>query len=144
MKLVKKTTDRFPFALEELLNTDWLGGGAAVNKIGINVPAVNIKESDDSFLLQLAIPGFTKEAVAIELDKNTITISSEKGDSEANELKKYTRQEFDYTAFKRSFHLPKSVDQTAIEASYEAGILSITVPKKEEAKIQPKRNIAIV
>ncbi|WP_109437115.1 Hsp20/alpha crystallin family protein [Aquimarina sp. AU119] len=144
MSLLKKT-DRLPFLFDDFLATDWFGGTANIGKIANSTPAVNVKETDEDFYVELAAPGLSKEDFNIELDNDVLTISSEtKSEKETSENKgKYTRKEFSYSTFKRSFSLPDTVEGTGIEASYENGVLLVTIPKKEEAKIQPKRLIEI-
>ena len=143
MSLIKRT-DRLPFLLDDLFTTDWLGGTTNVNKIGFNTPAVNVKETTEGFQVELAAPGLVKEDFNIELDNDLLIISSEKkSESESEEKGKYTRKEFSYTSFKRSFTLPETANVNKIEASYENGMLLIKLPKKEEAKVQPKRLIEI-
>lgn len=139
MSLIKRT-DKLPFIFEDFFNTDWFGG-SNLSKIGFNTPAVNIKETTNDFIIELAVPGLDKEDFNMELDHDVLTISSEiKSEKEEN---KYTRKEFSYQIFKRSFTLPESVDGASISASYKNGILLVTLPKKEEAKVQPKRLIEI-
>src|SRR6476659_237808 len=100
------------------------------------LPAVNIKETENSYEVEMAAPGMKKEDFKIELDNNVLTISSEKSEEwEDNGKDKYSRREFSYQSFQRSFSLPKEVvDEENIEAHYESGVLKLTIPKKEEAK----------
>jgi len=144
MSLLKKT-NRFPFLLDDFLTADWLSENENTRKIGINVPAVNIKETDDNFSLELAVPGLTKKDFFIELDRDTLSISSQREiEKDTKQSKnKYTRKEFNYQSFKRSFTLPESANGNEVKASYENGVLWVVIPKKEEAKIQPKRLIDI-
>jgi HSP20 family protein len=109
------------------------------------LPAVNIQESEDRFTIELAAPGKAKEDFNIELDNDLLTISSEKKTEQttADKAKNYTRKEFSYQSFKRSFTLPESIDVSAIKANYENGVLNVELPKREEAKTQPKRLIDI-
>ncbi len=109
------------------------------------LPAVNIQESKDRFTIELAAPGKAKEDFNIELDNDLLTISSEKKTEQttADKAKNYTRKEFSYQSFKRSFTLPESIDVSAIKANYENGVLNVELPKREEAKTQPKRLIDI-
>ena len=142
MSLIKRT-DKLPFILEDFFNADWFGG-SNLSKIGFNTPAVNVVENNNDFIVELAAPGLDKEDFNIELDHDVLTISSSiKDDKQTKSEGKYTRKEFSYQTFKRSFTLPDSIDGTAIHASYDQGILSVKLPKKEEAKIQPKRLIEI-
>ena len=143
MSLVKRT-DRLPFILEDIFNADWFGGVSnEVSKKGFNTPAVNIKETEDDFTIALAAPGLTKEDFGIELDADVLTISSEIKKESKEEKEGYTRREFNYSTFKRSFTLPDTVNSADIIASYDNGILSLRLPKKEEAKVPPKRLIEI-
>ncbi|WP_024771259.1 Hsp20/alpha crystallin family protein [Aquimarina macrocephali] len=144
MSLLKKT-DRLPFLFDDFFTTDWLGGTSNINKIGVNTPAVNVKETDEDFVVELAAPGLAKKDFNIELNNDVLTISSETtSEKETKDEKgKYTRKEFGYDAFKRSFSLPEAVNGNKIEASYENGVLLVKLPKKEEAKVQPKRLIEI-
>ena len=142
MSLIKRT-DRLPFIFEDFFNTDWFGG-TNVSKIGFNTPAVNVKESDNDFSVELAAPGLVKDDFNIELDNDVLHISAAtKSENETKENGKYTRKEFGYSTFKRSFNLPDTIDGSRIEAAYENGVLLVTLPKKEEAKVQPKRLIEI-
>ena len=109
------------------------------------LPAVNIRETDDNYVVEMAAPGMKKEDFKIELDNNVLTISAEKTEEhEENGKEKYSRKEFSYQSFQRSFNLPKEVvDEEKIEAHYKDGVLHLTIPKKEEAKQRPPRKIQI-
>jgi HSP20 family protein len=110
---------------------------------GISMPKVNIKEGDDSFVIEMAVPGMKKSDFEINLDNNTLSISA-KVESEANETENgFVRREFGYTSFNRNFTLPETVDDSKIDAKYSEGILSINIPKREEAKRKPNRIIDI-
>ena len=97
------------------------------------VPGVNILESAEDFLIELAAPGLNKEDFQINLKKNTLSIWAEKK-GEAGEDKKYSRREYDYKSFARSFELPETVDADKISAEYVNGILNVTIGKKAESK----------
>lgn len=120
---------------------DWSGWTADSG----TVPRVNILETNDEFRVEMAAPGMKKEDFHIELDHDMLTISSEWSESnkEQNEDERYSRREFIYHSFKRSFHLPNTVEADHITASYVDGILYLAIPKKEEAKKKPVRTIAI-
>ena len=138
MSLVKRT-DRLPFIFDEILNTDWFGG-SNLSKIGLNNPAVNVKDSDNEFVIELAAPGLVKEDFNIELDNDVLVISS---NTTSKKEGNYTRKEFNYTTFKRTFTLPDTINAAEINASYVNGVLEVVLPKKEEAKVQPKRLISV-
>ncbi|MBD0287889.1 MAG: Hsp20/alpha crystallin family protein [Flavisolibacter sp.] len=109
------------------------------------IPAVNIKETNDNFEVEVAAPGMTKEDFKVELDNNMLTIRSEKENQNVEkEGEKYSRREFSYQSFQRTFQLPKEVvDVDHIHAKYENGLLLLLIPKKEEAKQRPPRMIQI-
>ncbi|MDD2962468.1 MAG: Hsp20/alpha crystallin family protein [Bacteroidales bacterium] len=98
------------------------------------MPAVNILENKEAFEIELAVPGMAKDSFAINLENNVLTISSDK-ETKAGEETNYTRREFVYGTFSRSFTLPKTVDSEKISADYEHGILKVKLPKKEEVKL---------
>ena len=106
------------------------------------VPAVNIAETDGNFQIELAVPGLKKEDFKINIDKNVLSISAEKKNENNQEGKKFSKREFSYTSFVRSFTLPDTIDHSKIDAAYVDGILKLTVAKKEEAKVQ-SREIAV-
>jgi len=108
------------------------------------LPSVNIKQNADAFNVEVAAPGFNKGDFKLKLDHDLLTISSEKKvEQENKEGEQFTKREFSYQSFTRSFTLPNTADGERIEASYDNGILSITIPKKEEAKPKPSREIEI-
>lgn len=109
------------------------------------LPSVNIVESNDQFVVEMAAPGMDKSDFLIELDNEILKIASRKETSnELNQGDRYTRREFSYQSFERDFHLPKSVvDESKIKAKYENGILRVLIPKKEEAKALKPRQIKI-
>ncbi len=98
-----------------------------------DVPSVNIQDNEKDFVIEVAAPGIKKDEFDIKVENNVLSISREV--KEENEEKKdnYTRREFKYNSFTRSFNLPKIVNVDSIDAKYNEGILSIILPKKEEA-----------
>jgi len=105
-------------------------------------PAVNIAETENEFHIELAVPGLKKEDFKISLDKNVLSVSAEKKTENVDEGKKYSKREYSYDSFVRSFTLPETADRAKIDAQYNDGVLSLSVAKKEEAKFQP-REIAV-
>lgn len=100
-----------------------------------NQPSVNITEEDDKFVLELAVPGLSKENFNVEIDKDQLIVSAEhKAENAETEEGKFTRREFNFSSFKRSFYLPKTVDKSSVDASYNDGLLAISLSKTEEAK----------
>ncbi len=112
------------------------------DRLVTRVPAVNITESPEAFHIELAAPGLKKEDFKINVDKNIISISVEKKEEKVEDGKTYSKKEFSYTSFSRSFTLPEVVDYANIDASYEDGVLAIKIGKKEEA-IVAKRLIEV-
>ena len=127
----------FTDVFDSIINDSFLG-----DRLVSRVPAVNLAETDAGFHIELAAPGLNKEDFKINLDKNILSISAEKKTETNTEGKKYSRKEFGYNAFTRSFTLPETVDYNNIEAEYVDGVLKLDLAKREEAKVQ-SREIAI-
>jgi HSP20 family protein len=100
----------------------------------LSMPAVNISETDKSYNLSVAAPGLKKEDFNVAVDGNILTISSEKEKSTEDKGEDYSRREYNYSSFSRSFTLPEEVKQDAIEAEYKNGELLLTLPKREAEK----------
>lgn len=109
------------------------------------LPAVNIRENKDEYLIDVAAPGMTKEQFNVDYENGRLTISSEmKEEKSVKSDEKVTRREFSYRSFQRSFTIPENlVDGEKIHAGYKEGILHITLPKREEVKPKPARQIKI-
>lgn len=138
MTLVK-FKDSFPTFMDEFFGGDIFDSVRNSSFIGNNLPAVNVKETADKFELEVAAPGMKKEDFKIELDNNILGISSEKKEENERTEEKYTRREFSYHSFRRTFTLPDSVDADNILAAYQEGVLKIEIPKrKEEEKVNSK------
>ena len=140
MSIIKRSDVLFPSLMNEILKPDWFGG---LENDKNNVPAVNIKENEKDFELELAVPGRKKEDFQIEINENVLTISSASKIEENIEKDNYTRREFVYSSFKRAFTLPETVDEDNIKANYDNGILKFSLPKKAEALPKLKRTIAL-
>jgi len=140
MSIIKRSDVLFPSLMNEIFKPDWFGG---LENDKSNVPAVNIRENEIDFELELAVPGRKKEDFQIEINENVLTISTESKTEENVEKDNYTRREFAYSSFKRAFTLPKTIDEDSIKANYDNGILKFTLPKKAEALPKPKRRIAL-
>lgn len=95
---------------------------------------VNVKETDNSYQLEVVAPGFEKTDFKVHLDQNLLTISAEKKDEVKKETEKQIRREYNYRSFKRSFTLDEKIDATNIQASYINGVLTLNLPKKEVVK----------
>ena len=105
------------------------------DRISSRVPAANISETKDNYYVELAAPGLKKDDFKLSLDRNVLHVSVEQRQEKNDEQKSYSKKEYNYTSFVRSFTLPGSADVNRIEASYTDGILKIEIAKKEEAKI---------
>jgi HSP20 family protein len=103
-----------------------------------NAPSVNVSETENGYLLEFAAPGLAKEDFKISLDKNQLKVSAEKSKQNETTERKFTRREFNYNSFSRSFVLPKTVDKDQILAKYNNGILKVSVPKKAEVVNEEK------
>lgn len=123
----------------------WNWGQNNNSSTNTTIPMVNIKENNENFEVEMAAPGMNKDDFKVELDGNLLTIVSEKNqENEVKEGERYSRREFSYQSFQRSFQLPKEVvDADKIEAKYENGVLRLLIPKKEEAKPRPPKTIQI-
>lgn len=106
-------------------------------------PSVNIKENEEAFVLELATPGRKKDDLKIEINNDILTIASEVKQEKEETQENFSRREFSFQSFSRSFTLPNTVSGDKIKANYENGILTLTIPKKDEAKPKPKMKIAI-
>jgi HSP20 family protein len=140
MNLIRKQPPFFPSLIDDFINTDW---NLKVPSFSGTVPAVNIKELDSQFEIELAVPGMKKDDFEIEVEDGVVSISSTQEEEQVNEKGKFTRREFSYSSFRRSFTLPDSVDPTKIDATYKEGVLLVLLPKHKEAQPQPKKLIKI-
>ncbi|MBN2165795.1 MAG: Hsp20/alpha crystallin family protein [Marinilabiliaceae bacterium] len=146
LKRFENKTPSFPSFFDNWLNRDmmdWMNTN--FSDTNTTLPAVNIKENENAFELEVAAPGMNKADFNVSLDNDTLTISSEKKVEKKEEKEgNYTKREFSYQSFQRSFTLPETVvDGDKISAVYENGILKINIPKREEAKPKPSRVIKI-
>lgn len=146
MSLIKtnKNGDLFPSFMSDFFDTErfftpnWFRTGAENM-----VPSVNIKENGKAFHIELAAPGFSKPDFKINVEDNVLTISAEKKEEKKEENERFTRKEFSFNSFSRSFTLPLAADADKVNATYTDGILNLAIPKKEEAKALPKKEIKV-
>jgi HSP20 family protein len=130
--LMENLFNGFPFVLAD--QSPVVPGSGSV--------AVNIRETKDAFVLDIIVPGFDKNDIKINLEKNILTISGEKKNEENDESIKHVRSEYKFSSFKRSFTIAKEINDADIDAKYESGVLTLNLPKKVESKELPK-NISI-
>ena len=141
---LSKVSERMPSVFDDFFKpwNEWFDNGGLLSRT-MNVPAVNITEQKNDYLVSLAAPGLKKEDFKIDVDGNMLTISSEKEETKEEKDKKFTRKEYNYSSFSRSFTLPEEINKEKIEAKYEDGVLKISLPRKEEAKKPAAKNIAV-
>jgi HSP20 family protein len=108
-----------------------------------SMPAVNIREDDKRFMLDLAVPGIDRKELKIDINEDVLTISSETQHESEENKDGYKRKEFSYSSFCRSFQIPENVNREKIEANYKDGILSVALPKFEEEKSKISRQVKI-
>ena len=132
MKLIKRNDDwGFPSVWEDFFKNDLFDFPAMASR-GATVPAVNINETDKVYELELAAPGLKKSDFKVNIDRNVLTVSTEMKEEKEEKEKNFTRKEFSYHAFSRSFTLPESINQEKIDARYTDGVLKLVLPKKDE------------
>jgi HSP20 family protein len=108
-----------------------------------SVPAVNVKETEKGFDIELAAPGLSKNDFKITVDNRVLTISSEKQEEKEQKEKEYTRKEFSYSSFSRSFALPENVNEDGIKATYDSGLLKVGLLKKALQQDKSHKAIAV-
>jgi len=137
MSLIKLNRNRFPWNKLDVLDTD----GFFFDDFFIkeNLPAMNVKDNKSNYEIELALPGFTKKDIDVTIDDALVHIHAEKESEEKEEKKNYTRQEFSYDSFDRSFQLPMDAkSEEKIKAAYKDGILTLTVNKKKDIEAAKK------
>ena len=150
MNLIKRNgnaLNQLPLLFDDFFNRDFFNWDLSnFSDTNTTIPKVNIKETPENFEVEVAAPGMDKNDFKIELDGNTLTISSEKASQHTgnNDDSRYFRREFSYESFQRTFNLQKDVvDSDKIEAKYHNGLLQLIIPKKEEAKQKPPKQILV-
>ena len=144
MSLVR-FTDHLPSMVDRFFEGDFFDwSNRNFSLTNTTLPSVNIRENDNEFKVEVAAPGFDKKDFRLELDHDVLTVSSEKRiENETKEDEHFNKREFSYQSFTRSFTLPNTVDGEHIDATYDKGILQISIPKREESKQKPSRMIEI-
>ena len=149
MTLVKASDRMFPTLpsfFDNFFSRDWFDWNESnFSTTNSTLPAVYIRENNESFMIEMAAPGLSKENFKVNLDRNRLVISSELREEKNEGDEKYSRREFSYQSFQRSFTLPEGViDGDKISAKYNNGILMVTIPKREEVKPRPAKEIDIM
>jgi len=145
MTLARTNDSYVPSFIDRFFNNDLSEWGMNnFSSTNTSLPAVNVKETDDDYFIEVAAPGMKKKDFKINYNNNVLTISSEREEEKEDKNDNYSRREFSYQSFQRSFTVPQqSVDGDKIEASYNDGILNIKLPKREELKPKPAKEIKI-
>lgn len=146
MNPLLRTNSNLPSLIENLFGRDVNDFFNTNTSSFTNIPAVNVVEHQDGFRIDVAAPGLKKDDFKLNLNHNNLIISGhqETQDGEQNKnAERYTRREFSYSSFQRTFMLPSSVDAEQIQATYVNGVLRVEIPKREEAKVKPARQIEI-
>jgi HSP20 family protein len=129
-----------PFYMPSIFNDDFF---PVLSNSTSSMPAVNIREDDKNYILDLAVPGIDKKDLKIDINEDVLTISSETKTESEESKDGYKRKEFSYSEFCRSFYIPENVNREKIEANYKDGVLSVSLPKQEEEKNKITRKIEI-
>lgn len=138
-----KNRTSVPSLMDEFFGRDLLDNIFPA-QTGISMPAVNVIDSNEEFRIEVAAPGLEKNDFKVDLDNRMLTISCEKEQKqEDNGNDRFMRREFSYTSFRRTFSLPEGVDAEKVKANHKNGVLYIHIPKKEEAKQKPPKQISI-
>jgi HSP20 family protein len=145
MTLLKRSEDYLPSFFDRFLGSDLVDWNASnYSSPDSTLPAVNVKETDDDFFIEVAAPGMEKKDFRINFQNNVLTISTEKEMEEEKKEGDYTRKEFNYRSFQRSFTVRGTdVEGDKISATYNDGILTVQLPKREEVKPKPAREIKV-
>ena len=145
MTLARRTENFLPSLFDRFFNSDLMDWNLTnFSSTNTTLPAVNVKETDDDYILEVAAPGMSKKDFKVNFQNNVLTVSSEKQEEKDENDDNYTRREFCYQSFQRSFTVSQqNVDTDKITASYADGILSVKIPKREEVKPKPAREIKI-
>ena len=143
--LARKSENYFPSIFDRFFNNDLMDWtNSNFSSTNTSLPAVNVKENEDEFTIEVAAPGMTKKDFNISIHNNVLTISSERKEEKEDKNENYTRREFAYQSFQRSFTVAdNAVDSDKITAKYNDGILYIHLPKREEVKPKPLKEIKI-
>ena len=142
MSLVKHTDwPRGNSLLDDLFDNDRFSASPWLS--GRNMPAVNTKENERNYEFELAVPGYDKKDFQISIDNGVLTVSGAKSDETEKKEGNYTRREFGFSSFSRSFNLPTNINEENIDAKYADGLLKLTIAKKEESNGKSRKQISI-
>lgn len=151
MDLTVKNRLGLPTLFSDLLNpSSFLGrdmfdfdSSPVPARLGITVPTANIKETPKEFKLELAAPGLERKDFSIEINNHTLTVSAEKEQEKNEEENGYSKKEYSFNSFCRTFSLPDNIKESKIEAKYDKGVLRISIPKEKETVVKPVHKIEV-
>lgn len=151
MNLTLKKNGGFPSLVSDLFGSSPLFGKDFFDmdrelfpsRLGINVPTANITETQKEFKVELAVPGLEWKDFNVEVDNHILTISAEKEAEKKEDDGEYSKREYSFNSFSRSFTLPENVKEGNIDASYENGVLRISIPKLKETPVKPAVKVAV-
>ena len=149
--LAKRNADVFPSFVSDFFRTSPFMGSGLFDldtdllpaRLGVTVPSANVRETEKEYMVELAVPGLTKNDFKIEIENNLLTVSAEKEEEKNEKEKGFTRREYSFNSFSRSFSLPENRMAEKIDAKYEEGVLKIHVPKKEVTPQKLKKEITV-
>ena len=134
------TRSFWPFYTPNIFNDDFF---PVLTDNASTMPAVNIRDNEKNYVLDLAIPGIERKDLKVDINEDVLTISSESKNETEERRDGYKRKEFSYSSFSRSFYIPENVNREKIEANYKDGVLSVELPKQEEDKNKITREVKI-
>lgn len=129
--------------MDDILNKNSSSHFVSNYNTGITLPAVNVLDNAEEYIVEMAVPGLKKSDFDINLDNQLLTISASLNEQREDTSDNYTRREFGYSSFKRTFSLPETVEVDKIEAKYDEGLLRVLLPKRDEAKKKPSKQIKV-
>jgi len=148
--LTKRNVDVFPSLVSDFFRTSpFMTGMFDVDmdllpaRLGVTVPSANFTEIEKEYTIELAAPGLSKKDFTIEMENDLLTISAEKEEEKNEKENGFTKKEYSFNTFSRSFTLPENAKSEKIDAKYENGILTINVPKKELTPQKPRKEIPV-
>jgi HSP20 family protein len=143
MTIIRRMNDNYPVFQNWFEDFFAPVQNSSNNRFRASVPAVNIAEDENKYEIEFAVPGLTKSDFSINLENDLLIVKTEKDNNSQETNSNYTRKEFNFSSFQRTFTIPESADGDKIKAEYKDGILSIEIPKKEEAKVKAPKQIEI-
>jgi HSP20 family protein len=147
MNLVKKNGG-YPSLLSDffgssLVDRDLFGLDVFPSRLGINVPTANVMETAKEFSIELAAPGLERKDFNVEIDNHMLTISAEKEEEKDEKDGEYSRREYSFNSFSRTFTLPDNVKEGNVDARYQNGVLKVSIPKAKETPVKPAHRISV-